>query len=217
MSRDSNVITGVVLAGGRARRMGGQDKGLLTLAGQPLASHAVRRLSPQVSEVLISANRNLPAYEAFHCRVIRDRLGPYYGPLAGMLAAMNAVVTPLLLTVPCDSPWLPARYAQRMYAALLAHRAELSVAHDGQRLQPVFALLNTRLKASLQGYLEAGGRKIDRWYAAHTMALADFSDEPAMFRNINTPADLAAAADEIRAGPAPGQQADARITSVNSG
>ena len=201
----NNLITGVVLAGGRSRRMGGQDKGLLSVAGQPLAVHAVRRLSPQVSAVLINANRNFPAYEAFQCQVISDSFGPYYGPLAGMLAAMSAAVTPLLLSVPCDSPWLPAGYAQRMYAALVENRAELSVAHDGQRLQPVFALLPTRLKESLQRYLEAGGRKIDRWYAAHAMALVDFSDHPEMFRNINTPADLAGVAAEMRTRPAPGQ------------
>lgn len=206
MSHDSNkLITGVVLAGGRARRMDGQDKGLLSLAGQPLVVHAVRRLSPQVSTVLINANRNLPAYEAFHCPVIRDSLGPYYGPLAGLLAALSAAATPLLLSMPCDSPWLPADYAQRMYTALLANRAELSVAHDGQRLQPVFALLNTQLEESLQRYLEAGGRKIDHWYAAHTMALVDFSDHPEMFRNINSPADLAEVAAEMGPGQAPGQ------------
>jgi molybdenum cofactor guanylyltransferase len=191
------AITGVILAGGRAERMGGQDKGLLLLHGQPLIAYAVRALRPQVGELLINANRHLADYQALGCRVVSDSTGPFFGPLAGMLAALDASAKPYVLCVPCDSPLLPADYGDRLYAALVQEQAELSVAWDGWRLQPVFALLTTGLRESLQRYLAAGERKIDRWFARHRMAKADFSATPAMFRNVNTLAELAALEREL--------------------
>jgi molybdopterin-guanine dinucleotide biosynthesis protein A len=198
------AMTAVILAGGRAERMGGQDKGLLPLAGRLMINHVLRILRPQVGELLINANRNLDDYRALGCRVISDDIGLFFGPLAGMLAALNASNTPYLLTAPCDSPLLPNDYAQRMVAALTQEHAELSVAHHGQRLQPVFALLRAELRDSLRDYLTTGERKIDRWFAQHRMAVVDFSDQPAMFRNINTPEELAVLEAEIRKeSPAP--------------
>jgi molybdopterin-guanine dinucleotide biosynthesis protein A len=184
-------ITGVILAGGRAERMGGQDKGLLLLSGQPMIGYALRALRPQVAAVLINANRNLAVYQALGCQVVSDSKGSFCGPLAGMLAALEFIISPYVLIIPCDSPLLPADYACRMYAALAQEEAELSVAWDGQRLQPVFALLKAGLRASLQHYLDSGERKIDRWFARHRMARADFSDNPTMFHNINTLEELA--------------------------
>jgi molybdopterin-guanine dinucleotide biosynthesis protein A len=185
-------LTGVILAGGRATRMGGQDKGLLPLAGQPMAVHAASLLRAQVGEVLVNANRNLGDYRALGYRVVEDQAGEFFGPLAGMLAALEtAGDRPYLLFAPCDSPLLPNDYAQRMFAALIRESAELSVAHNGERLQPVFALLGAELRASLASYLTSGKRKIDRWFAHHTMATVDFSDHPEMFLNINTPEELA--------------------------
>jgi molybdenum cofactor guanylyltransferase len=171
--------------------MGGQDKGLLTLAGQPLVRHLINVLHPQVGALLINANRNRAAYEALGWPVVRDQVGEFFGPLAGMLAALQVADTPYVLSVPCDSPLLVKDYAQRMYHTLLQQSAELTVAHDGKRLQPVFALLSTSLGASLQTYLAAGERKIDRWFAQHPMATVDFSDAPFMFRNMNNPEELA--------------------------
>lgn len=194
-------IAGVILAGGRAQRMGGRDKGLLPLAGRPLAAYAVHSLRPQVGEIIINANRNIEDYQALGYRVVSDCIGEFCGPLAGMLSAMNGTDADYLLTAPCDSPLLPADYARRMFAALAREAAELSVAHDGERLQPVFALLSVRLLASLRDYLEKGERKIDRWFASHHMVLTDFSDNPRMFRNINTPEELAVLEREIMAVP----------------
>lgn len=190
-------IIGVVLAGGRAQRMGGRDKGLLPLAGQPLVAYAVCSLRPQVGEIIINANRNISDYQVLGYRVVSDCIGDFCGPLAGMLSAMDTTDADYLLTVPCDSPLLPADYARRMFVALVEEGAELSVAHDGDRLQPVFALLSIRLLPSLRDYLERGERKIDRWFARHSMALTDFSDHPEMFRNINTPEELATLEREI--------------------
>jgi molybdopterin molybdotransferase len=171
--------------------MGGEDKGLLPVAGRPLVEHVVRALVPQVGAILINANRNLERYQALGLPVVPDRTGDFLGPLVGMASAMERAATPYLLSVPCDSPLVPADLAVRLYRALTEAGAELSVAHDGERMQPVFALLDCALLPSLLAYLEAGGRKIDTWYARHRVALADFSGQPQAFLNVNTPEDQA--------------------------
>ncbi len=185
-------IAAVVLAGGRATRMGGRDKGLLPLAGRPLAAHLLERLRPQVGELLVNANRRREDYLALGYPVLADSLGGFQGPLAGMLAALDKVRAGLLLTAPCDSPLLPPDYARRMYAALEGRRAELAVARDAERVQPVFLLLRRELAGSLRAFLETGERKIDRWFADHETVEVDFSDRAEMFCNANTPEELAA-------------------------
>jgi molybdopterin-guanine dinucleotide biosynthesis protein A len=184
-------LTGVILAGGRAERMGGRDKGLLALAGEPLIAHAIRRLQPQVADVMISANRNLEAYRRFGCRVVQDdEPERHQGPLAGILAAMRATGTPYVLTAPCDSPILPPDYARRMIAALERERAALAVASWGGFLQPVFALLPVALRDDLASYLATGDGNTGRWLCQHQPARAEFPDQLAPFRNVNTPEDL---------------------------
>lgn len=180
-------VTGVVLAGGRATRMGGEDKGLVRLAGRPMVEHVLRALVPQVSTVVINANRNRARYAAFGYPVMADDMTDFQGPLAGMCAALAAVRTELTLFVPCDSPLLPPDLADRLMRALTGADSEIAVAFGAQRLQPVFALMQTALEPSLRAYLAAGGRKIDRWYAQHRCAHADFSDAPDTFVNVNTP------------------------------
>ena len=185
-------ITGVILAGGRARRMGGQDKGLVHIGARPMVSYILEVLRPQVGTVLINANRNQAEYASLGgCPVFADDIGDFAGPLAGMAGAMRAAATPFVLTLPCDSPLPCPDLAARLFAALERDGAELSVAHDGERLQPVFALLDCRLRDDLYQALTAGERKIDAWYAKHNMAQADFSDVPEMFLNVNTPEDHA--------------------------
>lgn len=183
-------ITGVVLAGGRARRMGGADKGLVEVNGEAMIVHALRGLAPQVGSLLINANRNQERYAALgNCRVIPDADGDYAGPLAGMASAMQHATTRYILTVPCDSPFLTPSLGERLFAALRTDDGEISVAHDGARMQPVFALLDCALRESIVDYLSSGGRKIDAWYAERRLALADLADHPDMFLNINTPQD----------------------------
>ena len=116
-------------------------------------------------------------------------MGDFFGPLVGMATAMQATDKPWLLTVPCDSPFVPAQLAATLCHAMQREHAELSVAHDGVRMQPVFALLDCRLLPGLLDYLNEGGRKIDTWYAQHRLALADFSASPETFLNLNTPED----------------------------
>lgn len=184
-------LTGVVLAGGRAERMGGHDKGLLPLAGEPLIAHAIRCLQPQVADVLISANRSLETYRQFGYRVVQDDESEQYrGPLAGILAAMRVTKTPYLLTAPCDSPFLPPDYAQRMREALERAHASLAVVFFEGFWQPAFALLPAELRDDLASYLAGGEGNAGRWLRRHQPTPVEFPDGPMLFRNINTPEEL---------------------------
>lgn len=180
------TITGVVLAGGKARRMGGQDKGLTPFAGRPMVEWVINSLAPQVGALVINANRNREAYAAYGHAVIADEIEGFQGPLAGFASAMAAVSTPWILTLPCDGPYPAPDLAERLCAALAEQEAEIAVATDGNRMQPVYALIPVALAASLRDYLAAGERKIDRWYARHRVALVDLSDHPEAFANVNT-------------------------------
>jgi molybdenum cofactor guanylyltransferase len=193
MDAHNEQITGLILAGGRGRRMGGEDKGLLPIAGRPAVEYAIERLGPQVDHLIINANRNLPTYRSYGYEVVADEVADFAGPLAGVAAGMQAADTGYLLTAPCDCPWLPLDLASRLLAAKSARNADLATVETGDGLQPVFSLLETDILDSLMNYLGQGGRKIDRWFAHHLMALADFSDCPEAFTNINTPEERSAA------------------------
>ena len=190
-------VTGVILAGGMARRMGGQDKGLVPFSGRPLVEWVMPTLGPQVTSLIINANRNLEAYAAYGHPVVSDQIEGFQGPLAGFASAMAAVSTPWIITVPCDGPFLAVDLVERLSAALIANQAELAVASDGERMQPVYALIPVALAPSLHAFLAAGERKIDRWYAQHRVALADFADCPEGFANINSSSDSALLARDV--------------------
>jgi molybdopterin-guanine dinucleotide biosynthesis protein A len=197
---DGAEITGVILAGGRGSRMGGADKGLQNFNGVPLALHTLLRLSPQVGEVMINANRNLAAYESFGVPVWPDAagLGEYSGPLAGFLTGLERCETPYLLTVPCDTPLFSLDLVERLAQAMAREDADIAVVaapeEDGQlRAQPVFCLLRTRLLESLMLFTTSGGRKIDAWTAQHKTVLVPFNlpgDDARAFFNANTLAEL---------------------------
>ncbi len=186
-----SAVTGLVLAGGQGRRMGGVDKGLQPLRGRPLVAWVCERLGPQVDEILVNANANLEQYAQFASRVICDDIGGFAGPLAGLHAGMKAATHPLLVTVPCDSPFLPADLVPRLLHALTQERAEVAVAKTGAQAHPVFALVRTELRSHLGAYLEGGGRKIDAWYASLAVVEVAFNDQPDAFSNINTRDELA--------------------------
>lgn len=192
-------ITGLILAGGAARRMGGGDKGLTLLAGKPLIEYALARLAPQVDALIINANRNLARYADYGHPVVADDRQGFQGPLAGMASGLKAAATEFLVCAPCDSPLLPEDLVGRLFRQLREQDAELSVAHNGERLQPVFALMRTALADSLLAFLDDGGRKIDQWFQRHQLAVADFSDQPAAFSNVNSPAELDAMAGLLHA------------------
>ncbi len=197
---DGAEITGVILAGGRGSRMGGVDKGLQNFNGIPLALHTLLRLQSQVGEVMINANRNLAAYEAFGVPVWPDAagLGEFSGPLAGFLTGLERCETPYLLTVPCDTPLFSENMVERLAKALIDDSADIAVVsapeEDGQlRAQPVFCLLSTRLLESLMQFTSSGGRKIDAWTAQHRTVAVPFNlpgDDPRAFFNANTLAEL---------------------------
>ncbi len=189
MNIDHKDITAVILAGGQGRRMGGQDKGLIEFDGKPLAAILIKQLSQQGVAIIINANRNHDQYQKLGCPVISDTLEDYQGPLAGFASAMAAVNSKFILTLPCDGPHLSADYVERFIASYTQSAAPVQVAFDGERLQPVHALIKVDLLPSLNGFLEGGDRKIDRWYSQHDYERVDFSDCASMFRNINTPAD----------------------------
>ncbi len=184
-------ITGVILAGGQGSRMGGIDKGLQAFRGKPMVQHAIERLAPQVDELLINANRNAEAYAGFGHRVVADEVEGFAGPLAGFERGLAHARGALVMTVPCDSPFLPADLVARLAAALDAHDAELAVAKTGRQAHPVFSLMRRSVHASLVEFLGRGERKIDRWYAALAVVEVAFDDEPDAFLNINTLDELA--------------------------
>jgi molybdopterin-guanine dinucleotide biosynthesis protein A len=191
-------VTGVVLAGGRGKRMGGVDKGLVDLHGRPMVMHVIDTLRPQVGRIIINANRNVDKYEALGYEVISDIVGDYFGPLAGMASAMQAANTTYVLTVPCDSPMIGDDLAVRLYHALAHENADASIAHDGERMHPVFALLKRDLLPSVQSYLASGERKIDCWLNQHRLAIAYFRDKPEAFLNVNDPDDRQALESKLR-------------------
>ncbi len=189
MTLATDSITAVILAGGQGRRMGGEDKGLIDFDGRPLVALLIEQLESQAVGIVINANRNEARYRAFGYPVVSDELDGYQGPLAGIASAMAAVDSEYLLTLPCDGPRLAEDYVARFVAAHARKDASILVAFDGERLQPVHALIRTDLRPSLEAFLAAGERKIDRWYALHDFVEVDFSDCAGMFRNINSPDD----------------------------
>lgn len=191
-------ITGIVLAGGQGRRMGGVDKGLVVLDGRPLVAHVTERLAPQVGTLLINANQNAERYAALGYAVVPDAVGGFAGPLAGLHAGMMAAATPYVVTAPCDSPFLPHDLVSRLAAALDRANAGLAAARTFDQPHPVFALVRVTMLPHLADFLAGGGRKIDAWYATFANVEVPFDDEAAAFRNINTAAELAASAGSAR-------------------
>jgi molybdopterin-guanine dinucleotide biosynthesis protein A len=167
--------------------MGGEDKGLIPLAGRPMVAHVLEALQPQVGAIVLNANRNLELYAGFGHPVMADALGGYLGPLAGVLTALQRCKTEFLVTAPCDAPLVAPDLVARLYFACAATGADVAVASDGERWQPVFLLLRASLSSSLEAYLAGGDRKIDLWLGRLRVAEADFSDRPDTFINVNDP------------------------------
>lgn len=179
-------ISAVILAGGRGSRMGGADKGLIMYQDQPLIQHVLTRIQPQVETILINANRNLDTYQTLGWPVINDHNDQFDGPLAGMQAGLHAANTDWVLTVPCDSPHLPADLALHLQQAIASSQALLAIARSQSGTHPVISLLHRSLRSSLDDYLAEGGRKVSAWQQAQSHVLVDFDDELA-FTNLNHP------------------------------
>ncbi len=188
---DSKPITGLILAGGQGRRMGGVDKGLQIFRGKRLVDHVYERLAPQVGGIIINANQNHDAYKSFGVRVVSDAIGGFAGPLAGLHAGLSVSRRPYLASVPCDSPFLPGDLVERLLQRLNATGSDLAVAKTGDQPHPVFCLARRSVLEHLTNFLKGGGRKIDAWYASLAVVEVNFDDQAEAFSNINTLEELA--------------------------
>lgn len=182
---------GVVLAGGQGQRMGGVNKGWITWQGRPLVERVIERMQPQVASLVISANTDIDRYRALGFPCVMDPYPDYRGPLAGITAAFAACPGQPLLCMPVDAPRAPADLGQRLARALEASAAPAAIAHDGDRLQPLFALLRPVLADRLRTDLDMGSLAAGRWFHEQGAKVVDFSDQPQAFVNLNTPGDLA--------------------------
>ena len=197
-TESTHAVNGLILAGGLARRMGGQDKGLLQLQGSSLTARCVLALSPHVSQIYISANRNITEYEKFGLPVLQDDNKDFDGPLAGIQCALKASADKPVLVVPCDAPLLEDLLAHDLLESLLNTLKEndcvAAIPHDGTRLQPLFGLYAPNALSSLNDYLASGQRKVETWVNTLTHVVVDFSSHADEFMNINTENDLQRAA-----------------------
>ena len=185
-------ISAIILAGGRATRMNGIDKGLVLLQQKPLIAHVITRLTPQVSEILINANREISQYRTFCLPVLQDEQPDFIGPLAGFSLGLKYCKSDYLLTVPCDSPNLPSDLAQRLMLNLLEHQADIAVASSHGNVHPVFCLCKKSVLTSLTDYILQGERRVSSWQKSQRYIEVDFSDDSDAFVNLNTFEDLAA-------------------------
>jgi len=186
---NKNEITAVILAGGRSSRMGGDDKGLIEFRGKPMISYACDIVQEKVGKILISANRNHGAYQAYG-EVVEDNLADFQGPLSGISATLNVCSTPYLLVLPCDSPLVTSELVDEIIEKMAISSAEICVAHDGQLMHATFALIRSDLRASLDEFLVSGERKMALWYRGRKLARVDVSDRLEVLTNINRVEDL---------------------------
>ncbi len=184
-------ISAIILAGGRAVRMGGLDKGLVLFRQKPLITHVISRLTPQVDEIIINANRELETYKTLGYQVLQDEIADFSGPLAGIQLGLKYATNDYLLTAPCDSPLLPLDLADRLQAALLAHDADIAIVSSDGNTHPVFCLCNKSVLSTLNDYLNHGGRKVSAWQQSLNHVYVDFSDCAEAFTNLNSQQDLA--------------------------
>jgi molybdopterin-guanine dinucleotide biosynthesis protein A len=182
-------ITGVILCGGEAQRMGGVIKSLALAKGIPLVGHVRARLAPQVSRIVISANAEPMAHAAWGDEVVPDGLRGM-GPLGGLLTAMNQVSTPYTFCCPGDAPLLSRTLVERLGEPMLLASADVAMPHDGEQQQQLFLLLRTSVRDSLRNYLSDGRRSVLGWTDTLPGVVVDMPDERAAFLNVNTAADL---------------------------
>jgi molybdopterin-guanine dinucleotide biosynthesis protein A len=185
------TITAIILSGGRATRMCGLEKGLVLLHNKTLVAHVIDRLTPQVDEILINANRELTSYHALNLPILQDENPDFIGPLAGFSLGLQHCKHDYLLTVPCDSPLLPLDLAQRLLTTMSQHQADIAVASSSGNAHPVFSLCKKSVLLSLTDFINQGGRKVSAWQKGQAYIEVDFNDRDDAFINLNTLEDLA--------------------------
>ncbi len=190
MAIDRKTISGVILAGGKSKRMNYQDKGLLNYKDKPIISYAISAMSGVVGELKINVNHNLAAYKQFNLPLITDLNNNYDGPLAGILSAMYQTNGDILVVMPCDSPLVSSCHLQQLINALADHDADVAVAFDGTQLHSVFLAIKTKLKNNLENYLGTNQKKVSIWLEQQNLVKVNFKDTVDIFFNINTADDL---------------------------
>ena len=185
-------ISGLILAGGRSSRMGGEDKSWMPYRGKPMIEQVLQRISPQVSCVLVSANKNIGQYQQLGCSVIADELPDHPGPLAGIAVALASCETDWLLVTACDAPNIPEDLAQRLWQGIQGceHEVKMAYPHDGEQTQHLFMLLHRDCLASLENALQQDQHRVMQWVNSQNSIEVDFSDQATAFININTPLEL---------------------------
>ncbi len=200
VDRAFGPVAAIVLAGGRAQRMGGGDKPLTDLAGRPLLDHVLTRIRPQVARIALNANGDPARFAAWTLPVVADSVGDFHGPLAGVLAGLDwaATLEPAprwLLSVPADAPFLPSDLVERLEESVSTAKTEIACAWSGGRTHWVIALWPLAMRAALRRALvDEHLHKVEDWVGRHRFAIAEWRDDPLdPFLNVNTKDDLAVA------------------------
>jgi molybdopterin-guanine dinucleotide biosynthesis protein A len=184
-----DALTGIVLCGGRGQRVGGADKPLMSWRGQPVIETVINRLSPQVTAVIISANRNTSTYRRYGHPVVTDAILGFQGPLAGIATGLANATTPGVVACAGDAPHLPLDIVARLSAA--RSPVELAaVGHDGAHLQPLPILLKREALPSITEFLAGGGRAIRKWLATVPHRVVDMPELAGCFDSLNLPEDF---------------------------
>ena len=198
-------IAGLILAGGRATRMGGRNKAEIELEGQTLLARAIARARPQVGRLLLNANRDPALFARYGLPVLADTIGDHWGPLAGILAGLEhlAATWPQIrwmASFPTDSPFFPADLVARLAAATDSHELAMATGHG--RPEPVFTLWPVGLAGELRAALSNGVRKVEDFARRYRLATVDWPAD--CFFNVNAPEDLHLAARRLQGGPTDG-------------
>lgn len=179
------AVSCIILAGGEGKRFNREDKGLVTFKDKPLIEHIINRITPQVDDIVISANRNINEYKKYSQKVIGDKAGGFQGPLTGITTCIPECNHEWILVIPCDIPVLPDNLVEQLSNT----SSKLIVAKAHEQRQLVF-LMHASLKYNLDDFLQQGHQKAMSWIELQKPEVVVFEDEAAMFSNINTPDEL---------------------------
>jgi molybdopterin-guanine dinucleotide biosynthesis protein A len=179
-------VSGLILAGGQAKRLNYQPKGLMLFHNRPLIDYVFNAIRPVVDDLWISANQHQASYEQWNVDIISDDDSSFAGPLAGLLAGMRHVHCSTILTVPCDAPFIATDQLEWLVFKHFQHKAEITVACTGKQVHGVFLVAQTNLSSHLSHFLATDHHKVKDWLAHHNTHYVDFGEQTRGFENLNT-------------------------------